>query len=307
VGSSWRWNEDTIQAMKVLVTGASGFVGRHRVAHLLEQGHDVISISGTHTDYTEAKVKLHVDIAKKNVLDYIVAREKPERIEHFASIAIVAVSRTNPYATYRTNVLGCVSVLETAKTYQIPIMVMVTDKYYGNLPIAGEDDRPVVVGGAYETSKYCQDIISQAYRKLGAQVTIVRSANLFGANDENRRIIPNTLRALQKEESPIIFKNHLGVRQYVYIKDFLSALDCVLSNSQSDTFNIGTEIRLSQEEVVNTITDLWNEEHKTHIVPAYKEAPNIDEIPEQYLVWSKLGKLGWNPDYTFARAIKEMI
>jgi dTDP-glucose 4,6-dehydratase len=292
--------------MKILVTGATGFVGEHRVNDLKTQGHDVVAIGSTHRQHL-SNTEAYLDIAQKDSIEYLVARERPDRIEHFASVAIVAVSRTNPYETYRTNVLGAVSVLDTAKKYNVPVMMMITDKYYGSLSIAKENDRPEITSGAYETSKTLQDIVAQSYRTSGSNITIIRSCNIFGKNDRNSRIIPNTIRVLEKGEAPVIFSNILGIRQFIYIKDFLRALDTILEKDQGGIYNIGTDINLSQADVVMSILSIYNGIHHTEIYPAYKEGLDIKEIPEQYLDWTKLHKLGWEPKYNFDSAITEMI
>ena len=80
-----------------------------------------------------------------------------------------------------------------------------------------------------------------------------------------------------------------------------------MENAENQTFNIGTDIKMSQEDVVKKITDLWNTKHNTNIEPEYKEGPDLKEIPEQYLNWSKLHSLDWHPRYSFEDGINEMI
>jgi nucleoside-diphosphate-sugar epimerase len=292
--------------MKILITGATGFIGTARTDHLLKQGHEIIAVGRTHVT-TNASIRHYTGIEEKDSIKHLAARYMPDRIEHFASQATVSVSREDPYSTYKDNVLGTVSVLETAKQLNIPVLLFTTDKYYGDLSTADENDRPVVTSGAYETSKFCQDIIGQSYRKAGVSVTIVRSCNVFGPNDPNRRIVPNSIRDLQTGRRPVIFTNIRGVRQFVYISDLLQALDCITDKGQNETFNVGTEIHLSQKEVVELICHIWNEKHHTYVAPRYEKGKDIKEIPEQYLKWEKLANLGWYPNYTMAQGLDEMM
>jgi nucleoside-diphosphate-sugar epimerase len=294
--------------MRILVTGATGFVGQARVQHLMNAGHDVISIGRTH-NVLLAPYEHRTDIAEENSIFALLERLRPDRVEHFASVATVSVSRRDPYETFRTNILGVVNVLESCKKSNIKsIMVFTTDKYYGNLEIASEGDRPIVTSGAYETSKLCQDIIAQSYREAGLPITIIRSCNIFGPNDSNRRIIPNSIRDLQEGKQPLIFTNIRGVRQYIYIRDVFKALDLILEKTKNETFNIGTSTHLSQEEVVELIVNIWNEKHHTNIKPLHKEGEDMKEIPDQYLVWDKLrNELSWEPKYTMRSALEEMI
>lgn len=294
---------------KILVTGSSGFVAHHRVQHLKNKGDIVIGVHNTHNDFN-SNIVYKTDISEKDSIDYIVARERPDRIEHYASVAIVAASRSNPYQTYKTNVLGAVSVLDTAKKYNIPLLLMSTDKYYGSLTIAREDDRPIVTPGAYENSKLCQDLVGQSYREAGANITIVRSANIYGPGDINRRIIPNTIRDLQEKKQPVVFTNILGVRQYIYVTDFCDAVDTIIgldNDHRNDDYNIGTNIQLSQKQVVETIIDIWNNKYHTRIKPSYQERPDLKEIPEQFLDWDKIHALGWEPMHSFRDGVEEIL
>lgn len=292
--------------MRVLITGGTGFIGHSRVKHLLDEGHEVIAVGRTH-ESTHPAIKYATDISERDSIKQLASRYMPDRIEHFASQATVSVSRNDPYSTYKDNILGAVSVLETAKLLNIPIMIFTTDKYYGDLEVASEDDRPIVTIGAYETSKLCQDLIAQSYRKAGVKTTIIRSCNVFGPNDYNRRIVPNTIRDLQKGKQPVIFRNILGVRQYIYITDVNRAIDTILEKASGETFNIGTEIRLSQKEVIELITLCWNQEFDLHIKPIVEDGPEMNEIPSQYLRWEKLHGLGWKPEFDMSTGIEDII
>lgn len=298
--------------MKVLITGATGFIGKHRVSHLSDLGATVIKTGRSYIVNCDNGVNgsslYKLDIAERDSIKEVVSRHKPERIEHFASLAIVSTSRHDPYAAYRTNVLGVVNVLEAAKACNVPeVMIFTTDKYYGDLAIASEGSRPLVTAGAYETSKLCQDIIAQSYIKQGVNVKIIRSCNVFGPNDMNSRIIPNTLRKLSSNQEPIIFTNILGVRQYIYIYDLMEAIDVILKDGKDNAYNVGTSICKSQKDVVAEIIDVWNETHGSNFKGRNIPGQDMKEIPRQYLRWNAVKQLGWKPAWSFKSGIRDII
>ncbi len=295
--------------MRILVTGSSGFVGKYRTEQLIKQGHEVIALNFRGHN----KPVLHeyqIDITNSLELFNIVGRHRPDRIEHYASQSVVTTALLDPYNTFATNVMGAVNVLECSSKFKIPeVLIMTSDKYYGNLENAKEDDRPLITQGTYETSKLLQDELSQSYQRKGLNVTIIRSANIFGPNDPNKRIVPNTISTLKNNERPVIFKYFKGLRQYIYLSDFNDAVDLILKqNEKNKIYNIGTDTILGQSEVVHTITDIWNDKYKTSLWPISKDMDTkVQEIEAQFLNWNKLKSIGFEPQYTFEEGIEEMI
>lgn len=292
--------------MKILITGASGFVGNHRVNHLRKLRHQVIGVSRARN--TNANYSYIDEIAEPHVLDYIVSRHKIDRIEHYASVSTVGASRKNPFYTYRVNVLGTVSVLETAKEFKIPTVIFTTDKVYGYASqIADEGTFLVPDQGEYENSKTLQDMVAQSYNLKLHNITTIRSCNIFGPLDPNPRIIPNTIDDLQNKKSPVIFSNINTTRQFIYIKDLMLAIDTILEKQPNEIFNIGTDIYMTQEDVVKRIIKVWNDKYHTNIEPIYKEGVDMHELKAQMLIWEKLKALGFKPKYTFEEGIKEIL
>lgn len=292
--------------MRILITGASGFIGTHRVNHLRKLKHQVIGVSRARNQ--QANYSYIDEIAEPFILNPIVSRHKIDRIEHYASVSTVGVSRKNPFYTYRVNVLGTVSVLETAKEYNIPAMIFTTDKVYGFASQLAEEGTFLQPdAGEYENSKTLQDMLSQSYNLKLHNTTTIRSCNIFGPNDTNRRIIPNTIEDLRNNEPPVIFSNIHTIRQFIYIKDLMTAIDTILDKKPNEIFNIGTDIYISQEDVVKRIIKVWNEKHGTNVEPVYKEGVDMHELKAQLLIWEKLKGLGWKPRYTFEDGIREMI
>lgn len=298
--------------MRIAVTGASGFIGQHRVKHLKSLGHEVIAIArsrNNNADYSYVD-----DLSEPLVLNYITNRHFIDRIEHYAAIATVNEAKKNPWYTYKVNTLATVSVLETAKEYDIPVLHWSTDKCYGqaganeSVKISDEGNFLLPHQSPYENSKMCGDMIAQSYGLQGAKITIIRSCNIFGNNDTNSRIIPNTIRTLQEGKSPVVYTNIQGHRQYIYIDDVMSATDMILDKAPGNIFNIGTDIYLMQAQVVDIITQLWNKKHNTDIKLDFQVKEDWNEIPDQYLVWDRLKTLGWKPKYpNFEDGIGEML
>ena len=292
---------------RVLIVGGSGFIGLHRVQHLRKLKHQVIAVSRARN--TGANYSYVEDISEPHSLDYILSRKKIDFIENYASVSTVSASRKNPYYTFKVNVLGTLSVLELAKEFNIPVLQFTSDKVYGHSPEIPLDEGMFLIPqkGSYEMSKTMQDLLAQSYKLEGVNVTIVRSANVFGKYDMNSRIIPNTIDSLKNGLSPIIFSNVKSIRQYIYVQDLMNALDLILEKAKGEIVNIGTDEYLAQESVVQIITKLWNEKHHTNIQPKYEERPNIQELAVQLLNWEKLKSLGFKPKYTFEQGIGEMI
>ena len=223
--------------MKVLITGSTGFVGQHRMHHLLNNSDEVIGVGRANHKSAQVSLRPHVtghyeyinDIADYDRLNYIVSRHKPDRIEHFASVATVSVSRNNPIETYRVNVMGTITLLEVAKRHNIPVMCFTTDKVYGYASqIADEGTFLMPDAGEYENSKTLQDMVAQSYNLKSHNITIVRSCNIYGPDDYNSRIVPNIIRDLKNEQPVIIYDNINTIRQFIYIKDLMSALDIII-------------------------------------------------------------------------------
>lgn len=295
---------------KILITGSTGFVGKHRTRHLMDLGHEVIGIGHARNIPPDFGVTEYItDITNREEIKFILDKHQPDRIEHYASISTVSVSRNNPLETYRVNVLGTVNILDLAKLYNLPVMCFTTDKVYGYASqIADEGTFLQADAGEYENSKTCQDLIAQSYnlRNLN-KITIIRSCNIFGSNDNNSRIIPNTIKSLIQRKHPVIFTNINTIRQFIYIKDLMSAIDLIIEKGQGEIFNIGTDIYISQEDVVKRICSIWLSKYKSVLKPDYLEVKDMKELKTQLLVWEKLKTLGWQPKYTFEQAIKEMI
>lgn len=296
--------------MNVFVTGGTGFIGSHLVNHLTENNNVVLlmrDLTSTLWDKWLNEVLrgctlVQGDLLNLKVLRRILAEYNIDYIYHFASQAIVSTALKDPIGTFETNIMGTINLLEACR--QVGdlkgILVMSTDKVYGNRIEALEED-PLVSTGIYETSKVCEDHIAQAFNSTyNLPITIARSCNCYGY-DLNKRIIPNTIRSCLKAEPPIIYEGEETHRQYIYVEDLVKALKHIIDN-KPNVCNIGTDDILTQEQVVKEICVYFP------ISPRYIQRKKpIKEIKSQSLNWNKIKQLGWKPKFTFEQGIQETI
>ncbi len=292
--------------MTILVTGATGFIGSHLVKKLTEGKEEVVALGHSLklTDWLwnaleDARVQ-YGDIRNLSFVKEIMARYEVDTVYHLAAESIVKRAHRDPVSTFSINIMGTVNVLEACRQLHIPkLIIQSTDKIYGDVEQATVY-HPYVPTEPYGTSKICADAIARTYiDTYDENSAIVRVCNVYGY-DLHDRIIPNTIRACLNDGSPFIFNEKGGHRQYIYIDDYVAALQWLTDAVWiKGPLNITTKPRLGQETVVKKILEFFPQ-----IKPTYIDRSTLREIPDQSIISSLTG---WQPKFSFEQGIEATI
>ncbi|MBI2098099.1 MAG: SDR family NAD(P)-dependent oxidoreductase [Candidatus Wildermuthbacteria bacterium] len=305
--------EINLKDKTVLVTGGAGFIGSHVVDRLVEEGARVVVLdnlsSGSKENLNSKAIFYQADVRDIQEVRDIIQKEAPSAVFHLAAQPLVETAYENPLETLEVNFMGTVHVLEACRAQEgiEAIVVVSSDKAYGKSKILPyTEDMPVGGDHPYEVSKAAGDLAAQSYFKTyGMPVTIARFGNTFGPRDRNwGRIIPDCFQAILKNKELVIRSDGKMVREYVYAKDVAEAclkLAQHIENSKGEAFNFGSDNILSVFEVVQEIEKILEVKIPYNILNTAK-----NEIPKQYLDWSKAKRLlAWQQKYTFAQGIRE--
>ena len=224
------------QDKRVFLTGHTGFKGSWLSLWLSSLGAVVTGYSLPPVTmpnlFSLAKVgerlgqNLEGDIRDCDTLNKAMVAAKPEIVIHMAAQALVRDSYEHPLATYETNVMGTANLLEAVRQCECvrAVIIVTTDKCYENKewywgyreqdPLGGYDP--------YSSSKACAEIVTAAYRQsfLAADsvaVATVRAGNVIGGGDWAKdRLVPDCLRAIEKEEK-IIIRSPEAIRPWQHV------------------------------------------------------------------------------------------
>lgn len=229
------WN-----SKRVLLTGHTGFKGSWLSLWLQSMGAEVRGVALVPPTepalFEVARVADGMDHQIADIRDYaklhtLVADFKPEIVIHMAAQPLVRLSYQQPIETYATNVMGAVHVLEAARHAGSvrAIVNVTTDKCYENREwVWGyREDEPMGGHDPYSNSKGCAELVSSAYRKsflkqAGIAMATARAGNVIGGGDwALDRLVPDVLRALEKQE-PVLIRNPHAIRPWQHVLEPLS-------------------------------------------------------------------------------------
>jgi CDP-glucose 4,6-dehydratase len=226
---------------KVFITGHTGFKGTWLCRVLLQAGAELTGFAleppTVPSLFTQTKTErdihsIHGDVRDRDALINAARDAKPDILFHLAAKPLVRLSYREPAATYETNVMGTVNVLEALRLSPgIRSFVNVTtDKVYENREWywGYRENEPLNGYDPYSNSKSCSDLISASYRNSffsgsGApSVSTARSGNVIGGGDyAEDRIIPDCVRAVQAGKN-IVVRNPHSIRPYQHVLECLS-------------------------------------------------------------------------------------
>ncbi len=225
--------------MKVLVTGAAGFIGSKLMSMLAQRGDEVVGIDNLN-DYYDVRLKhgriaefctgkrrrfLEMDIADKEPLDALFAQERFDAVVNLAAQAGVRYSITNPYAYMRSNLEGFMNILEACRHNPVKHLVFASSSsVYGlnsKVPYSEEDsvDNPVSL---YAATKKSNELMAHAYAKLyGIPCTGLRFFTVYGPWGRPDMAPMLFASAIFRGEPIKVFNGGDMIRDFTYIDDIV--------------------------------------------------------------------------------------
>ncbi len=263
--------------MRILVTGGAGYIGSITVKYLLDQGHEVVVFDNLVYGHKESVTCPLVvgNLEDKQFLFNSFENQKFDGVIHFAAYALAGESMKNPYKYFYSNLTGGLNLLELMKANQIKNIIFSSScSIYGTpekLPVTeDESKKPESV---YGESKLMFEKILEWYDKVTDIKHInLRYFNAAGASldgtlgedhDPESHIIPIAIKsALNKTPFPLFGDDYdtfdgSCIRDYIHVEDLaiahLQALNKVIENNKSDSFNLGKGKGYSNLEVIDAI------------------------------------------------------
>ncbi|WP_394128912.1 NAD-dependent epimerase [Shewanella maritima] len=250
--------------MKVLVTGAAGFIGAHLVKRLIKQGHQVVGIDNLN-DYYDVNLKLarldwigsssafefiRMDIEDAASMNAIFAEHQFNQVVHLAAQAGVRYSLENPSSYMKSNMMGFYSILEACRQYNITHLVYASSSsVYGlnkKVPFSVDDnvDHPVSL---YAATKKSNELMAHSYSHLyNIPTTGLRFFTVYGPWGRPDMALFKFTKAILAGESIDIYNHGNLSRDFTYIDDIVDGLMAVMASppnlnvAEDDIGNIGS-------------------------------------------------------------------
>lgn len=243
--------------MKVLVTGAAGFIGAHTALKLLARGDEVVGIDNLN-DYYNVQLKLDrlaqlaphpafsfkkLDVSDRPAMDSLFAKEKFDKVVHLAAQAGVRYSITNPYAYVDSNLVGFVNILEGCRHNAVQHLVYASSSsvYGGNtkMPFSEHDgvDHPVSL---YAATKKANELMAHTYSHLfKIPTTGLRFFTVYGPWGRPDMALFLFTKAILDGRAIDVFNQGQMVRDFTFIDDLVEGVVRVLEKAATPAAQAG--------------------------------------------------------------------
>ncbi len=250
--------------MQYLITGGAGFIASHIAEELTRQNHDVTLLDDMSAGSTK-NIQPGAEFIKGSITDRtrlakICKTHSFEGIFHLAAVASVQKSIEDPLLVHEVNATGTLNILNAAKEHGIrKVVLSASAAAYGDNPIfpKREDMLPEPLS-PYAVSKITAEMYCRNFADLfGVETTALRYFNVFGPrqdpNAEYAAVIPKFTERIVHDKKPVIFGDGNQTRDFVFVKDVVLANMLAMNSHTSGTFNIGTGIQTSLNDLAGMI------------------------------------------------------
>ncbi len=299
----------------VVITGGGGFIGSNLAQFLTSKFRVVVLDLFAENPKNFKLLKSHgiivkkVDIRNSNLLEKTVKQYKPSVIFHLAAQHFLPDCDKDPKKTWDTNYTGTKNLIEVmSKLPTIPYLVFSSSMaVYSDLGRAIKETDSTEPIDIYGKSKLAAEgLIKEMAQKSGLRYTIFRFANVYGTNPTVPHIIPRIVKQLHQNKK-IELGNTAPRRDFIFVSDVVNALALAAqTQKQNATYNLGTGISTSINELVNTILEL-----SQSTIPVVKSSQNLVRATDRQNLQANItriqNELGWKPRISLETGLKTIL
>ena len=309
--------------MRILITGAAGFLGSHLCDRLLTEEHAVIGldnfITGNRKNLVHLARNKNFTFIRQDVSETITVHDKLDAVLHFASPA--SPNPASPFGypnlpveTLKASSLGTFNTLELARIYQARFLFASTSEIYGD-PLEHPQTEmywghvnPVGPRSMYDEAKrFSEALIMAYYRSKGLDTRIARIFNTYGPRMrlDDGRVVPNFIQQALRNEPLSIYGDGLQTRSFCYVDDLVEGIYRLLLSDEHLPVNIGNPTETSILDFAVTINRLTGNTAGLD----YPSDTRMDSDPQRRCpdISRARSLLGWEPKVNLEEGLARTI
>ena len=289
---------------RILVLGASGFLGSHICDALIARGEEVVGVDDLTSSDGSNSVHLEGNSAfsffRGDICDGITVRGPFDAVLNFASPASPPRYASMPVHTLRTGSIGTENALQFALENEARLIMASTSEVYGDPNISPQPEtywgnvNSIGERSCYDEAKRYSEALCMAYwRQFDANIGIVRIFNTYGPrlDQHDGRVVSNFICQALRGDHLTIYGDGSQTRSFCYVDDEVRGILSLLDSSERGPINIGNPDEFTMIELAHLVIKLTNS--KSSI--AYRPLPSDDPTQRRPDITLAREKLGWEP------------
>jgi len=298
--------------MRVLITGAAGFVGQHLLRELLSNGHQPVAFD-SHSASVPEGVQFHSgDLCNTDFITRVIAEARPDACVHLAAVSFVPDGNTNTVSVFNVNVLGTLRLLDAfrAGNKGAIILVVSTAHVYG---VSGNtrplpETAPLSPASFYAISKACADGLSLAYsRDYAMRVCTARPNNHIGPGQGARFVIPSfarQIKAASRSGQPVNVGNLDSIRDFADVRDVVRAYRLILERGDAGkAYNISSQNFLRVGDIADRFCAMAGRRIELKHDPALYRPTDTSPLLDTSRIETETG---WRPLIPFDKTLRDI-
>jgi UDP-glucuronate decarboxylase len=299
--------------MRILVTGAAGFLGSHFAEKYLNDGHEIIAVdnfyTGSKDNLRHMLVNTNFELIRHNITEPLLI--EVDAIANFACPASPVHYQRYPVQTIQTSVIGVTNLLELAKRLQIKILQASTSEIYGNPNNSEQDEsywgnvNPIGVRSCYDEGKrVAETLMFDYHRQYDVDIKVARIFNTYGPRMalNDGRVVTNFIVQALRGEAITIYGDGSQTRSFSYVSDTISGLSKLFDSPAHITgpINIGNPRELTIRQLANEVLRLTDS--KSELIE--KTLPSDDPLQRKPDISLAQRQLAWQPKIQLEEGLK---
>ncbi len=290
--------------MRVVVTGAAGFLGSHLSDHLIAKGHTVVGLDNLITGSTRNIEHLagsdKFSFVKHDVTEYIYVSGTVDAVLHFASPASPIDYLEYPIQTLKVGALGTHKALGLAKEKKARFLLASSSEVYGDPHVHPQTEdywgnvNPIGPRGVYDEAKRFAEALAFAYHRThGVDTKIARIFNTYGPRmrSGDGRVVPNFIMQALEGKPLTIYGDGKQTRSFCFVSDLIEGIYRLLVSNVNEPVNLGNPHEMTILEFAEKIVEITGAGSDL----VFEELPVDDPKVRQPDIGRARSLLGWEP------------